>query len=465
VTDYDVLIVGCGGAALTAALSALEHSPSGPPLRVGLLERTSRDERGGSTAWTTSQFRVDDNAQLHQSFIDTVRETAGPLANVAYCETLHEQVPDTLNWLRKHGIEIGRHRPPFAMSFGTSAWFVTGGGRAIVDTLAPLVEDLGGVIEYETTALDLSTDDDGVVDGVVVRDPGGRIGIRRARRVVLACGGFEGNREMMTQYIGRQAWTLETVAPGSHANRGEGIRMAMALGAATAGQFDRFHGEPVDPRSAHPEALINAYAFGILVNEHGQRFMDEGREPIDLSFDNVALEIFRNQNQRAYAIIDAGIRETFPGVEMAITTEQPSIKAHSIDELAALIEVDACALRHTMRAYNESIQEGAFDATSMDGKSTSGLTPPKSNWALPLDHPPFEAYPVTCRICFTFGGIDTDQHGRVRTPEGSVIPGLYAAGEITGIYYEAYPGGTSVLRSLTFGRLAGEHIADDLGTT
>ena len=87
------------------------------------------------------------------------------------------------------------------------------------------------------------------------------------------------------------------------------------------------------------------------------------------------------------------------------------------------------------------------------------LNSPKSNWAFPLNRPPFIAYPLTCAITFTFGGVRTDSQARVVTPAGVAIPGLYAAGEVTGLYYHSYPAGTSVLRAATFGRIAGAHAA------
>ena len=112
-----------------------------------------------------------------------------------------------------------------------------------------------------------------------------------------------------------------------------------------------------------------------------------------------------------------------------------------------------------MAEFNAAVGPGVFDPYSFDGKSTVGLDPPKSNWAFALDSPPFIAYPLTCAICFTFGGVRTDSSARVVSPSGTPIPGLYAAGEVTGLYYHEYPVGTSVIRGITFGRIAGAHAA------
>jgi tricarballylate dehydrogenase len=116
-------------------------------------------------------------------------------------------------------------------------------------------------------------------------------------------------------------------------------------------------------------------------------------------------------------------------------------------------------LTATVDEYNAAIGPGELNPRVLDGKSALRLDPPKSNWAFPIVKPPYIAYPLTCAITFTFGGIKTDARARVVTPMGAAIPGLYAAGEVTGLYYHGYPAGTSVLRAATFGRIAGAHAA------
>jgi tricarballylate dehydrogenase len=460
--DLDVVIVGCGAAGLSAAVQLVEGGRArGSDLRVCVLERAPEERRGGSTAWTTAQFRLDSEYQLHPSVIANVTAHAGRLTDHAYLQALQEQTPETLNFLRRHGVRLSRHTAPFAVSFGPST-HVEGGGRAIIENLAFAFEAAGGQIMYETTALRLVVGERGLVEGVEVRDKDGLIQPLLAHRVILACGGFEGNPEMMTRYLGRRASTMNPVSPGSRSNRGDGIRMAMDVGADSAGEFDNFHGEPVDPRSKNMEAVMGGYLFSILVNRRGERFVDEASDTLDNSFDRIAVEIFRNQDQEAFAIFDRRVRETNPGGVMAFNTEQHSVRAGSIAELAVALGIDADRLSQTVAEYNDAVQDGDYDPMRLDGKGTVGLDPPKSNWALPIDTAPFEAYPVTCNICFTFGGVRTDQWARVLDTERRPISHLYAAGEMTGLYYGMYNGGHSVLRSLTFGRRAAEHILDDL---
>ena len=117
-------------------------------------------------------------------------------------------------------------------------------------------------------------------------------------------------------------------------------------------------------------------------------------------------------------------------------------------------------MRRTVDEFNAAVQPGEFDPGAKDGKGTRGVDPPKSNWALPIDAPPYTVYPVTGGITFTFGGVQIDGHARVIDTEDNPIPGLYATGEITGgFFYDNYPGGTGLMRGAVFGRIAGAAAA------
>ncbi len=140
-------------------------------------------------------------------------------------------------------------------------------------------------------------------------------------------------------------------------------------------------------------------------------------------------------------------------------SDKPPLEAGTLPELAKLLGLDPDRLVRTVAEYNSAIGPGEFDPYRRDGKRTRGLHPDKSNWAYPIEKPPYFAYPLTSAICFTYGGIRTDTDARVVTGNGVPLPGLYAAGEIVGLFYHEYPAGTSVLRSLTFGRIAGAHAA------
>jgi tricarballylate dehydrogenase len=220
-----------------------------------------------------------------------------------------------------------------------------------------------------------------------------------------------------------------------------------------------FHGEPMDPRSKKPDAVVYAFPFGIVVNGEGKRFFDEGRDSFDSTFEALSYEIWKNQDQRAFFIGDQTTLAVEP-VQAIILTDMPPVTAGTIGELGAKLGLDPMALEATVGEYNAGVTPGKFNPHIRDESAAPGLAVPRSNWAVPLNSPPYIAYPLTCAITFTFGGIKTDALARVVKSDGTPIPGLYAAGETVGLYYRSYPAGTSVLRAATFGRIAGAHAAE-----
>ncbi len=464
-TDYDLVVIGMGAAGLSAAVAYADAAAAqGRAPRIAVLERSTREERGGSTRYTGSWFRVTEDRRLDPAFVETMERVSGGLADLEYCRTLAAELPASIAFLEAHGVEYVYFKQPLPnRNTGGGLGMPAGSGLGIVDGLAAVLERTDGVdLVYETEAVRLHVSDDGRVGGVVVRGRDGLLRTIRARAVVIASGGFEGNKEMLTQYLGERACDLPVISPGTGNNRGEGIRMAVEIGADTAGQFDMFHAEPVDPRATKPDPVVYPYPYGIVVNGHGRRFFDEGRSSFDSTFEALGYEIWRHQEQTAFLIGDR-TSLSVNGFREVVFTDVPPVEADTIDELAGKLGIDPAALGATVAEYNGAIGPGEFDPYTFDGKATVGLDPPKSNWAFPLDSPPYFAYPLTCAICFTFGGVRTDSSARVVTPSGTPIPGLYAAGEVTGLYYHEYPAGTSVIRGVTFGRIAGAHAATNGG--
>ncbi|PRX50123.1 tricarballylate dehydrogenase [Prauserella shujinwangii] len=467
--NYDLVVIGSGAAGLAAALSFAEATAERPsPARVALLERSPESERGGATRWTGAFLRITEERKLDPDWPDHVKRVSGGLSDYDYCKTLEREVPATLKFIEEHGVELVFNEFPIAHTFDGGTARMTppgnpkGGGAAIVSTLSAALDRHNNVdVYFETEAVRLATTDDGAVNGVVVRGNDGRLKLLGSQAVVLACGGFEGNPEMLTRYLGNQACDLPLIAPGIAYNRGDGIRMATEVGADTAGQFDMIHAEPVDRRTTSADAVLYGYIGGIFVNGKAERFFDEGKDTWDNTFELVGYEIWRHQNQEAYWIADAKTL-AIPGIENALLSDVPPEQADSLSELARKLGLEPEAVEKTVAEFNAATGPGEFDHTRMDGKSTIGLVPPKSNWAVPLDTPPFIGIPLTAAICFTYGGVRTDVDARVVTPAGIPVPGLYAAGEITGLFYHEYPPATSVLRSLTFGRIAGSHAAAQL---
>jgi tricarballylate dehydrogenase len=455
--EYDLVVIGCGAAGLAAAVAYADAT--GPDARIAVLERAAREGRGGATRWTSSWFRITANRQLDPCFIETMDRISGGRADLEYCRVLAREVPATFDFLDRHAVPWIYFEQPFAnRNTGGGLGMPARGGVTLVDALAGAIDGLpNAMIHYQTEAVALSTNSDGRVTGVHVRDPAGKRHLE-AHAVVIACGGFEGAPDLLRQHIGPRGVELPLIAPTLANNRGDGIRLAQAIGADLAGQFDMFHGEPIDRRSSKPDAVIYAYPFGILVNRAAQRFFDEGADSFDATFEQLGYEIWAHQQQEAYFIAEKAIL-SWPNVANIILTDRPPIEADTIDALAGKLGLDPAALVMTVSRYNSAIGPGETDRRIRDGKATTGITPPKSNWATPIRNGPFVGYPLTCAITFTFGGLRSDARARVMRRDGTPIEGLYAAGEVTGIYYNAYPAGTSVLRALTFGRIAAREAA------
>ena len=334
--EYDLVVLGCGAAGLSAACSyAATAASQGRQARVAVVERATRAGRGGATRWTSSWFRITEDRRLDPAFVDRMNAVSGGMADLDYCRTLEREVTQTLHFLEYNGVELIYFKQPFPnRNTGGGLGMPARGGVGIVDGLAGVLERTPGVeIHYETEAVRLKVSDDGRVNGAVVRDRDGLTRALSAPAVVMACGGFEGNKEMLTQYLGERACDLPIIAPTLRNNTGDGLRMALEIGAATAGQFDMFHGEPVDVRSSKPDAVMYAFPYGIVVNARAERFYDEGKDSFDSTFEEIAFEIWRNQQQQAFFIGD----QTTLGIEHVqaiILTDQPPVTAGTLGELA-----------------------------------------------------------------------------------------------------------------------------------
>jgi tricarballylate dehydrogenase len=450
----DLVVVGCGAGGLSTAVQFLENAPGA---RVVVLERTPRAQRGGNTAWTGAFFRLEPDGTPAADFEQRMLDLSGGRTDPDIVSRLATEAEPTMRWLERQGVATIADTTYFLTSKGPRL-MPAGGGGAIVERLCARVEELGGTIAYDTTAIRLLQDDRGHVVGLAATDGSGTELTWYAPTVVLACGGFEGSADLLAEHLGERGPDLPTITPGGRANQGEGLTMGIAAGAGVDGQFDRFHGEPVDPRAHCAEALVMVYPYGILVDHEGRRFVDEGSDTPDNTFEHVAYRIWRDADQFAYLIADQKLARQ--DIARAVLTDRKPETADTLGELAGRLGINPTSLEETVATYNAHAVPGQLDLTQLDGVSTTGLEPPKSNWARPIDEPPFVAWPVTCAITFTFGGLRTDADSRVLTVDGTPVEGLYAVGEIAGIYHRKYPGATSVLRALTFGRIAGRTAAD-----
>jgi tricarballylate dehydrogenase len=222
------------------------------------------------------------------------------------------------------------------------------------------------------------------------------------------------------------------------------------------------HTEPIDPRSKGSAPVVLVYPYGIVVDQNGRRFFDEGGGLVHETWEAFARELhFARPKSIAYAILDSRLFD-IPGFERAIRSEVPPWQAATLAELAVQIGVPARNLEETIEAFNAAATGDItrFDATRCDGlAAAANLKPPKSNWARPITKPPFLAYPLIGAVAYTFGGLATNEKAQV-LGEGGPMPGLYAAGETTGHFYGTAPNAVAVLRALVFGKIAGREAVD-----
>jgi len=474
-TQFDVVVAGCGVAGLSAAVAAAEAGA-----KVVVLERAPQEDRGGQSRWTEAYLRMKSLTEVSDDFEthlaengsgsidpDLVEQTATEsgggsltralsLADPNLIERFSDRAGPTIAWLQGLGARFD-FLPTQFLTASQPRLLPVGGGQALVDVLAARAEAMGVTFLYETTAQSLVQDEAGRVVGLraTTRGQGQRV---LSGQVVLACGGFEGNTEMLTRYLGPRAVYLRPVCKGGYYNRGEGIRMALDVGAAACGEFGSFHAEPVDPRSGISEPSVFIFPYGILVNQDGERFTNEAPTTVDACYEPVTRRIFEQRGGMAWTILDA--RHTrIPNYRLGIRTDKPPVSANTIAELADKIGVPADRLQATVERYNAACPGKDWEPLKLDGVATQGLTPPKSHWACPLTEGPFHAYPIISANVFTFGGLKIDPSAQVLDADGDPIQGLYAAGETVGLYYGNYTGATSVLKGLVFGRIAGDMAA------
>ena len=346
----------------------------------------------------------------------------------------------TLRWLTGFGVEFD-FLPNYFITESTTRMAPAGGGLALVEALAAHAETVPDriAIHYETTARRLILDDTGRVNGVEATGANNRTARLPARAVVLASGGFEGNPEMLSRYLGPQSQFIRPVARGGYYNRGEGIRIALEIGAAPCGDYGSFHAQPVDPRSGQHEPVVLNYPYGILVNREGRRFVDEAPATVDASYEAASRKMMAQTEGIAFAIADARLDDV-PNWQKSVRTDQPAVEAETPAALAQALGIDGEGLARTLDAYNAACRaEDGFTPLALDGLSTDGLVPRKSNWARPVDRLPYRAWPIVAANCFTFGGLKIDPLARVLNTDGETIPGLYAAGETAGHYDPSFP--------------------------
>jgi len=477
--DYDVVIVGAGNAGLVAAIEARNGGA-----RVLLLEKGPRERRGGNSRLSGGHFRIafdrglpDFEYLLKDSVLpkgeieiepytkddfygDLMRVTEG-LAEQQWTETIVSESMNVVRWMKDQGLMAWSLNPgtQIKQDGGKLFWpsgdvVLTAGssGETLVEGLFGIAEAKNTDIMYETAAQSLLTNADGEIIGLIAKSREGMIQVD-AKAVILACGGFEGNPEMRRNYLG-EGWDLVKLR-GTRYNTGDGFPLARAVGAQTCGHWGGAHASVVSEDSPQCEAVGSirySYLFGIMVNTEGKRFVDEGENFIGYTYAKLGRQIAKQPGAVAYQIFDA---KAFPLLRSEYDNALHA-QSKTLEMLAEDIGVDPDTFVQTVEEYNAAIaQDGSFDPLQRDGLRTQGLKPDKTNWAQPIDTPPYKAFAVVCGITFTYGGLKINNKCQVMDTREIPIAGLYCIGEMSGgLFYHNYPSGAGLLKGAVGGRIA-----------
>ena len=487
----DVVVVGAGNAALAAAVAARQAGA-----RVIVLEKANEAERGGNTKFSGGLFRVPfdtiddlkpivrDNAR-HDTVVVERYSKSNYLADFErICQgqfdrglvsTLIARAYETVLWMAELGVrfhfntlgsltrdEEGRRKIPFGAALRT-----INDGHSLSQDWFEIAERLGVDVRYEHAVVGLTPALSDRPPSVEVDTPAGRQTIE-AGAIVLGSGGFGSNPAMRVEHMGPQ-WEAVKVR-GTRHDTGEMIEAAIAAGGQPYGEWPGCHATPIDAEAPPYGDLVMtdktnrlSYPFSVTVNVDGERFIDEGENVKLFTYAKTGRAVLAQPKGIAFQIFDSkvtGVLEPRYKTAKPIVAETLEALADGIAERWPQAGFDRARFLETMRAYNDAVVDGPFDAGAKDGKTTHGLSPEKTNWAQRIDTPPYYAYSCACGLTFTFGGVRTDAEARVVGSDTAPVPGLFATGEVQGGFFHFnYPGGAGLVRGAVFGRIAGTNAA------
>lgn len=483
-----VIVVGAGNAALVAALAAHEQGAE-----VLVLEAASKDERGGNSRFSGAIFRfahdgfdslvplLTEEAKLEidradvptyspQEYYDDCMRMSDGRGDPTLTKLLIDRSYETVEWMRDQGVQweltTKKFIDPKVIASGERFALTPGGVVRAVEEGVGLMEDLFAAVEragievwYDSPAMELLTSG-ATVHGVRVRRAGEDVDVEGV--VVLACGGFEANPEMRMRYLG-PGWDLVKVR-GTRFNMGTMLERALEAGAYPVGHWGGCHASPQDADCPDVGDLAltdkmsrYSYPYGLLINTDCERFIDEGEDQYLKTYAKTGAAILSQPRGWATQLFD---QKTLHLLEPRYDTGTP-VESDTIRGIAEQLGLDPDRFERTVEAFNAATQPGEFKPFQKDGLRTDpGLEPPKTNWALPIDEPPYVAYRVTCGITFTYGGVKINEDAAVFDITGQPMGGLYATGEIVGgIFYYNYAGGSGLMRGAVLGRIAGANAA------
>lgn len=435
--NVDVAVIGAGGAGLSAAVEAANLGAN-----VVVVEKmamvggnTIRAAGGLNAAGTALQAAkgVEDSYEL--AFFDTMKGGHW-LNDPELVRTLVKGAPESVEWLLALGCDL-RDVGMLGGATKARAHRPTGGafvGPEVVNTLYTAAKDREIDIRTNTAATKILTNKKGEVVGLTVKDKMGTYTIN-AKAVVNAAGGFGANNDLVASYVPRLKGFATTNAPGV---TGDGIKLAQKIGADLV-QMDQIQTHPtVVPQVG---TMITEAVRGngaILINKEGKRFFNEMS-----TRDAVSAAILKQKDGVAYLFFDSDMQKSLKATNKYIT-KSFCLHGETMGDIAKAMGVDAKVLQASLDAYK---------AGKAAGKDAFG----RANMPRDLDKGPFYAIMITPAVHHTMGGIHIDPKAQVYNTKGQIIPGFYAAGEITGgVHGGNRLGGNAQADIITFGRIAGQ---------
>ena len=456
-TSPDIAIIGGGNAALCAAITAAEAGA-----RVLILETAPKPYRGGNSRHTRN-FRCMHHGPLgplvdsypeEEYLSDLMKVTGGKtdegLARLAIC-TSEECLP----WMEEHGV---RFQPSLSgtLSLARTNAFFLGGGKSLVNAYYRTAGTLGVQVEYEAAVTHLELDDDRVTR--IDYTQHGQSHTITPKSVIVASGGFQADTDWLARAWGPAAKNF--LIRGTPYNRGVVLADLLDQGVEQVGDPTQCHAVAIDGRAPKFDGGIvtrlDCVPFSIVVNKHAQRFYDEGEDVWPKRYAIWGRLVAAQPDQVGYVIIDA------KSLNLFMPSVFPPIKADTLEELAGKMGLPADALVQTVTEFNNSCGDtSGFHPTELDGVSTSGLNPPKTNWARPINEPPFYGYSLRTGVTFTYLGLKVDERAQCSVGNRPVS-NLWAAGETMAgsILGQGYLAGFGMTIGTVFGRIAGKEAAD-----
>lgn len=439
-TEADVIVIGAGLSGLSASVRAAEQGAD-----VLLLEKMAY--AGGNCILSTGILQAAGTKLQAQAGIeDSPEQYALDMAQGASADRDPVQMKmvstlsgETLDWLADNGVEFSDKVTQGVGSTAYRAHQSMPDANELVSGLVDTASQKGVMIQYDTPVLSLMTDDQGKVTGVVANQKGQPVEYT-AKAVIIASGGFGGSPEMLSKYWGDE-YAKMTYA-GSPGTTGEMIEEAAKLGAKLTDMDKAAYGSPTVEVSKN--MLITAMVLSggaILTDSTGSRFCNETGDPFDTS-----KSVVETQEPFVFEIFDQNVADNVYKVSvyqnMGIVEQ-----ADTVEELAEKVGLPADTLKATIEQYNAAVESG---------KDEFGRT----IFTQPLTTAPFYCVKVAAGGVMTFGGLTLDDQCRVLKEDGSVIEGLYSAGEATGGYRAyGYVCGDANAHAAVTGKVAGESAA------